>query len=165
MRRGWRIIGVSGAFLSCMGEKVNTYRPVEGRQWNVSVTQTVEAESPVAAPDSPSSSTPAPGSGNADYFGAPNGSGSVPNSPVPTEFPSNDGGKVRKGKRGSSSAGGLTKPSSQKGRRRPTSAGSAGGSVTSSRRGSSSDSSASSGALWQVDIGETSVWTIVGVGE
>ena len=157
--------GVSGAFLSCMGEKVNTYRPVEGRQWNSSITQNVEADSPTAAPDSPSASTPVTGNGPSDYFGGSNGSGSVPNSPIPADFPSNDGGKVRKGKRGSSSAGGLTKPASQKGRRRPTSAGSAGGSVTSSRRGSSSDSSASSGALWQVDIGETSVWTIVGVGE
>jgi len=36
--------------------------------------------------------------------------------------------------------------------------------VTSSRNGSSgaSDHPATSGALWQVDIGETSVWTIVG---
>ncbi|KIP08395.1 hypothetical protein PHLGIDRAFT_29566 [Phlebiopsis gigantea 11061_1 CR5-6] len=152
--------GVSGAFLSCMGEKVNTYRPVEGRQWNSSITQNVEAESPTAAPDSPSASTPVTGNGTSDYFGGSGGAGSVPNSPIPADFPSNDGGKVRKGKRGSSSAGGLTKPASQKGRRRPTSAG---GSVTSSRRGSSSDSSASSGALWQVDIGETSVWTIVGV--
>ncbi|KAI1790416.1 hypothetical protein LXA43DRAFT_1148875 [Ganoderma leucocontextum] len=50
-------------------------------------------------------------------------------------------------------------PVSQKGRRRPTSAGFAG---SGSRRGSGSDSGASSGALWQVDIGETSVWTIVG---
>jgi hypothetical protein len=26
-------LGSTGAFLSCMGEKVNTYRPVDGRQW------------------------------------------------------------------------------------------------------------------------------------
>ncbi|TFY67914.1 hypothetical protein EVJ58_g1334 [Rhodofomes roseus] len=113
--------GQSGAFLSCMGEKVNTYRPVEGRQWN----------SPQGAP---------------------------PTSPDATDFPTNDGGRVKKPKRGSSSTGGISKPASQKGRRRPTSAGSAG----SGRRGSASDSTASSGALWQVDIGETSVWTIVG---
>lgn len=155
--------GVSGAFLSCMGEKVNTYRPVEGRQWNANVTNTAEADSPIAAPGSPIAGTPTSANGHGDYFGGNGGSGSAPNSPIPTEFPSSDGGKVKKGKRGSSSAGGLSKPASQKGRRRPTSAGSASGSISSSRRGSSSDSSASSGALWQVDIGETSVWTIVGV--
>ncbi|THG98399.1 hypothetical protein EW026_g3771 [Hermanssonia centrifuga] len=155
--------GASGAFLSCMGEKVNTYRPVEGRQWN-SVTNTREVESPVIAPGSPTASTPTSSNGSADYFGGSgNSSSSVPTSPGPSDFPSNDGGKVKKGKRGSSSGGALSKPSSQKGRRRPTSAGSASGSTNSSRRGSSSDSSASSGALWQVDIGETSVWTIVGV--
>lgn len=64
-----------------------------------------------------------------------------------------------KKKRSTSSAGGINKPVG-KGRRRPSSAGS-----VSSRRGSASDSGASSGALWQVDIGETSVWTIVGTGK
>ena len=159
--------GVSGAFLSCMGEKVNTYRPVEGRQWNSPPASTAastgsrESDSPTAAPGSPTVSTPT-STGGADYFNGANGSGangSVPNSPDPSEFPSNDGGKVKKGKRGSSSGGALSKPASQKGRRRPTSSGSAG---SGGRRGSSSDASASSGALWQVDIGETSVWTIVG---
>lgn len=151
--------GVSGAFLSCMGEKVNTYRPVEGRQWN---TMARDGDSPVAAPGSPNPSTPTSSTGSADYF-ATGSTSSAPTSPDVTEFPSNDGGRVKKSKRGSSSSGGgsLTKPSSQKGRRRPNSAGSAG----SSRRGSSSDSSAASGALWQVDIGETSVWTIVGTGK
>ncbi|KAI0342157.1 LAG1-DNAbind-domain-containing protein [Trametopsis cervina] len=152
--------GLSGAFLSCMGEKVNTYRPVEGRQWNSSIIGTAEAESPIATPTSPTVSTPISAAGSADYFGGSSAS-SVPTSPDPSDFPSNDGGKVKKGKRGSSSGGGLTKPASQKGRRRPTSAGSATGSAG-SRRSSNSDSSASSGALWQVDIGETSVWTIVG---
>lgn len=151
--------GQSGAFLSCMGEKVNTYRPVEGRQWN-NPPQAAQSESPSAAPSSPVASTPANGGGNADYFG--NGNASTNGSPAP-DFPSNDGGKVKKGKRGSSSAGTLSKTTSQKGRRRPTSSSSAGtGSTGSGRRGSSSDSMASSGALWQVDIGETSVWTIVG---
>jgi len=73
---------------------------------------------------------------------------------------SNDGGRVRK-KRGSTSTGGMSAGITKnvpKGRRRPSSA----GSVTSTRRGSGSDSGVSSGALWQVDIGETSVWTIVG---
>ncbi|THH20915.1 hypothetical protein EUX98_g8497 [Antrodiella citrinella] len=161
--------GVSGAFLSCMGEKVNTYRPVEGRQWNNPPASTAassgsrESDSPTAAPGSPTVSTPT-SSGGADYFNGTNGAttganGSAPNSPDPSGFPSNDGGKVKKGKRGSSSGGALTKPASQKGRRRPTSSGSGG---SGGRRGSSSDASASSGALWQVDIGETSVWTIVG---
>lgn len=150
--------GQSGAFLSCMGEKVNTYRPVEGRQWNNPPAN--QSESPSAAPSSPVASTPANGAGGADYFA--NGTASNSGSPAP-DFPSNDGGKVKKGKRGSSSAGALSKTTSQKGRRRPTSSSSAGtGSTGSGRRGSSSDSMASSGALWQVDIGETSVWTIVG---
>ncbi|KAI0930485.1 hypothetical protein AcV5_007177 [Taiwanofungus camphoratus] len=152
--------GVSGAFLSCMGEKVNTFRPVDGRVWNAAAgppaAASRESDSPTATPGSPTASTPT-SSGSADYFGAGSMS-SAPTSPDPSDFPSNDGGRVKKGKRGSSSGGGIAKPSSQKGRRRPTSAGSAG----SGRRGSSSDSSASSGALWQVDIGETSVWTIVG---
>lgn len=149
--------GVSGAFLSCMGEKVNTYRPVEGRQWNTSVVAPRESDSPTNAPSSPVASTPTSTTASGDYF-APNGTNGTPGTPDTADFPTNDGGKVKKAKRGSSSGGGLTKPASQKGRRRPTSSGSAG----SSRRGSSSDSSASSGALWQVDIGETSVWTIVG---
>ncbi|KAJ7747287.1 jkappa-recombination signal binding protein [Mycena metata] len=146
--------GVSGAFLSCMGEKVNTYRPIDGRQWN-GVAQG-GSNSPTM-PGSPMSSTSGP-SGGAEYF---HPSGSAPTSPSASpDFLSNDGGRVRK-KRGSTSAGGLTggiaKPGA-KGRRRPSSA----GSVTSTRRGSGSDSGVASGALWQVDIGETSVWTIVG---
>ncbi|KAJ2926757.1 hypothetical protein H1R20_g10322, partial [Candolleomyces eurysporus] len=139
--------GISGAFLSCMGEKVNTYRPIEGRQWNANVVN--GSNSPVL-PGSPLS--PTNGSGSADYFG--NGE-SEPPSPSSGDFGSNDGGRVKK-KRSTSSAGNLGKPVG-KNRRRPSSAGS-----VSSRRGSGSDSGASSGALWQVDIGETSVWTIVG---
>ena len=154
--------GPTGAFLSCMGEKVNTYRPVDGRQWQSGVDGSRSPESP-ALPSSPIISTPASnGSGN-DYFGS--GPSSVarsePASPVPNpmEFPSSDGGRVKKPKRGSSSTGGLSKSgASSKTRRRPTSAGSAGS------RQTGSDSGASSGALWQVDIGETSVWTIVGTG-
>jgi hypothetical protein len=151
--------GPTGAFLSCMGEKVNTYRPVEGRQWQSGVDGSRSPDSPVV-PGSPIISTPASnGSGN-DYFGS--GPSSVarsePASPVPNpmEFPSSDGGRVKKPKRGSSSTGGLKSGASTKPRRRPTSAGSAGS------RQTGSDSGASSGALWQVDIGETSVWTIVG---
>ncbi|KAH9040121.1 LAG1-DNAbind-domain-containing protein [Lactarius pseudohatsudake] len=153
-------LGSTGAFLSCMGEKVNTYRPVDGRQWQNGVDGPRSPDSP-AVPSSPIISTPASnGSGN-DYFasGPSPAVRSEPTSPVPNpmEFPSNDGGRVKKGKRGSSSAGGLSKSSaSSKTRRRPASAGSSGS------RQTGSDSGASSGALWQVDIGETSVWTIVG---
>ncbi|PPQ68429.1 hypothetical protein CVT24_004850 [Panaeolus cyanescens] len=144
--------GQTGAFLSCMGEKVNTYRPIDGRQWNN--TQGTGSNSP-ALPGSPISPSSGP-SGNGEYFGTK--LESAPASPSATEFASNDGGRVRvnKPKRSTSSAGGIAKPVG-KGRRRPSSAGS-----VSSRRGSSSDAGASSGALWQVDIGETSVWTIVG---
>ena len=157
--------GVSGAFLSCQGEKVNTFRPLEGRQWR-NPPPTRESDSP-DVPGSPMATTPTSSSGTADYFGAGSGAGanggSVPTSPDPSEFPSNDGGRVKKSKRGSgSSNGSLSKPVSQKGRRRPTSAGSAG---SGSRRSSGGESGASSGALWQVDIGETSVWTIVGTGQ
>ncbi|KAF7792338.1 hypothetical protein EIP86_003374 [Pleurotus ostreatoroseus] len=171
--------GATGAFLSCMGEKVNTYRPVEGRQWNTAVAAAAaaaaaatagrDADSPTGAPGSPTVSTPTSTSGSADYFhGSGASASSVPTSPDPADFPSNDGGRVKKekGKRGSSSTGALgvggalAKGGSSKGRRRPTSAGSAG---SSGRRGAGSDAAASSGALWQVDIGETSVWTIVGV--
>ncbi|KAG2016140.1 jkappa-recombination signal binding protein [Coprinopsis cinerea AmutBmut pab1-1] len=146
--------GVSGAFLSCMGEKVNTYRPIEGRIWNTNVANNNGSSSPVL-PGSPMS--PTNGSASAEYFGQATGANeSEPASPSSAEFLSNDGGRVKK-KRSTSSAGGLSKAVGGKGRRRPSSAGS-----VSSRRGSGSDSGASSGALWQVDIGETSVWTIVG---
>ncbi|KAI9511176.1 jkappa-recombination signal binding protein [Russula earlei] len=127
--------GLTGAFLSCMGEKVNIYLRRSSR--------------PLLQMDRAT-----------DYFGS--GTSAIrsePASPVPNpmEFPSSDGGRVKKTKRGSSSTGGLSKSSaSPKPRRRPTSAGSAGS------RHTGSDSGASSGALWRVDIGETSVWTIVG---
>lgn len=149
--------GSTGAFLSCMGEKVNTYRPLEGRQW---INAHPESAVPNSIPGSPMVTTPASNSA-ADYFGAA-GSDSLPPSPDTAEFLSNDGGRVRKQKRSTSSGGGMPKATSgPKGRRRPASAGSA----SSGRRGSSHDSGASSGALWQVDIGETSVWTIVGTGK
>jgi recombining binding protein (suppressor of hairless) len=151
--------GVSGAFLSCMAEKVNTYRPVDGRQWTKSASR--GSDSP-AIPASPSASTPTSATASIDYFGT---DSSVPPSPDMESHPNtNDGGRVRKGKRSTNSAGGITKSAAAKGRnsKRPTSAGSAG-----SKRPSFLDSpagGASSGALWQVDIGETSVWTIVGTG-
>jgi len=146
--------GITGAFLSCMGEKVNTYRPIDGRVWNIS--QNNGSNSP-ALPSSPVSPATIP-SASSEYFPHGGKMDSAPESPSSAEFlPSNDGGRViKKPKRATSSAGGIAKPVA-KGRRRPSSAGS-----VSSRRGSTSDAGASSGALWQVDIGETSVWTIVG---
>lgn len=143
--------GVSGAFLSCMGEKVNTYRPIEGRQWNANMT--TNGSSSPGLPGSPLS--PTNGSAAGDYFGQGEESGSP--SPSSADFATNDGGRVKK-KRSTSSAGGLGKPVG-KGRRRQGSVGSVG-----ARRGTGSDGGACSGALWQVDIGETSVWTIVGTG-
>ncbi|KAJ7647147.1 jkappa-recombination signal binding protein [Roridomyces roridus] len=142
--------GTSGAFLSCMGEKVNTYRPIDGRQWNGAMNG---SNSPTM-PGSPMSAGPSGG----EYFHP--STGSAPTSPSASpDFLSNDGGRVRKPKRGTTSAGGgIAKNVPKGGRRRPSSA----GSVTSTRRGSGSDSGIASGALWQVDIGETSVWTIVG---
>ncbi|KAF7306055.1 J-kappa-recombination signal binding protein [Mycena chlorophos] len=147
--------GTSGAFLSCMGEKVNTYRPIDGRQWN----GVGNGSNSPSMPASPLSSGPASAAGS-EYFPHSATTGSAPTSPSASpDFLSNDGGRVKK-KRGSTSAGGISpiNKNGQKNRRRPSSA----GSVTSTRRGSSSDGGASSGALWQVDIGETSVWTIVG---
>jgi len=146
--------GVTGAFLSCMGEKVNTYRPVDGRLWNTN--QGTEPNSPTL-PGSPVSVA----AGSSDgYFPHSGKIDSAPASPSASDFPaSNDGGRVMKKKRSTSSAGGVAKPVA-KNRRRPSSAGS-----VSSRRGASSDGGSASGALWQVDIGETSVWTIVGTGQ
>ncbi|KAH8119101.1 LAG1-DNAbind-domain-containing protein [Phellopilus nigrolimitatus] len=156
--------GLTGAFLSCMGEKVNTYRPVDGRIWNApQASSSRGSNSPPAQPSSPVVGTPASlssNSGSPDYFSG-NGTASTtsaPASPTAYDFPSNDGGRVKRGKRSTSSTGGgVTKTHSAKGRRRQNSAGSTG-----SRHGSGGDQAAASGALWQVDIGETSVWTIVG---
>jgi recombining binding protein (suppressor of hairless) len=113
--------GQTGAFLSCMGEKVNTYRPVDGRLWQSGVDDLRSSDSRVV-PSSPIISTPGASNGSDnDYFGS---------------------GRNR----GSSSAGGSSKSgSSSKPGRRPT-------------------SGPFFGALWQVDIGTTSVWTIVGTG-
>jgi recombining binding protein (suppressor of hairless) len=153
--------GVTGAFLSCMGEKVNTYRPIEGRQWNTNNTSPLNGSpdpgSPIVSATASSSVTSL---NTNDYFGSTESAPGSPSSNPSPDFPSNDGGRVKK-KRSSSSAGGITKVAPIKGRRRNSAA----SSVGSGRRGSSSDPGASSGALWQVDIGETSVWTIVGTGQ
>lgn len=120
--------GMTGAYLSCMGEKVNTYRPIEGRQWNAGAISPV----PYGTERYPRSETSAPGS------------------PSASEFPSNDGGRVKK----KGAAGDAPK----KGRRRAGSAGSTG------RNNDAEGLSAANGATWQVDVGETSVWTVVGTG-
>ncbi|PAV18769.1 LAG1-DNAbind-domain-containing [Pyrrhoderma noxium] len=155
--------GLTGAFLSCMGEKVNTYRPVDGRIWNAPPIASSRGSSSPGQPSSPVIGTPASAgsNGTADYFVGPGPSSatSAPASPSSYDFPSNDGGRVKRGKRSTSSTGGgVTKTHSTKGRRRA----SAGSTTSSSRHGSNGEQVASSGALWQVDIGETSVWTIVG---
>ena len=85
-----------------MGEKVNTYRPIDGRQWNGTT-------SPL--PASPMATTNA-----TDYFGQ----DSAPGSPTGSEFASNDGGRVRK-KRSNSSAGTTSRNIGKGGRRRPSS--------------------------------------------
>ena len=152
--------GAFGAFLSCIAEKVNTYRPVEGKQWSPILTLPLPArgsDSP-AMPGSPVTSTPSPA--NTVH---PFGSLDVPLSSMETEG-TNDGGLVKKRKRATSSTGGASESSQMKGRtKRPHSAG-----PGSTKRPSAADSITHlgrSGALWQVDVGETSVWTIVGTGE
>ncbi|KZV74448.1 LAG1-DNAbind-domain-containing protein [Peniophora sp. CONT] len=147
--------GASGAFLSCMGEKVNTYRPAEGRVWTASANAAATSALGGGILDSPMESplVQTPGSlagGSGDYFGSPLGDTTDPAMDV-----TNNGGRVKTKKRSSSSAGGMSRgsASSKGGRRRPGSAGGSGG------RGGDQ---LSSGAMWQVDIGETSVWTIVG---
>jgi len=149
--------GASGAFLSCMGEKVNTYRPSEERQWNGLQHVSDESHSPSlpgspVVPHTPTSAGP----GMPDYFAAmassgPSSAASTPGLDYP---PSSDGGRVRRGKRGSiSSAPKVT----SKGRRRVNSASSG-----NSRNVAAADQTMTSGALWSVDIGETAVWTVVG---
>lgn len=137
------LTGQSGSFLSCMGEKVNTFRPLEARSW---------------APGSHlSPSSPLMQGGTVDYFGQDSG----PPSPTGSEYlpGTNDGGKVKKTTRSTSSAGNR---SSGKGRRRT--GGSASSNSNSRRNATSEYALGSSGAMWQVDIGESSVWTIVGTG-
>jgi recombining binding protein (suppressor of hairless) len=104
--------GPTGAFLSCMGEKVNTFRPIDGRQWNSSLN--AGSNSP-ALSGSPIVTTPVSASG-AEYFGA-SSVDSAPASPSPTstEFLSNDGGRVKKQKRSTSSGGVIPKSAGPKG--------------------------------------------------
>lgn len=156
--------GQTGSFLSCMGEKVNTYRPVEGRTWTTPGNS--PDSSPPGAPDSPLLSTPPPGSAggiNGDYFTRIGSDGGIPPSPPDSDYPpSSDGGRVKRGKRNSvSSTTGPIVKGTTKGRRRQNSQ----SSTSSGRISHSNENGASSGAVWQVDIGETSVWTIVGTGQ
>ncbi|KAF8608699.1 hypothetical protein BDV93DRAFT_518766 [Ceratobasidium sp. AG-I] len=141
--------GVSGPFLSCMGEKVNTYRPAEGRQWHgTSGSGSSPGSHSASLPDSPVMSPTMNGS---EYFAQAGGSSS--GATTPDYPPSNDGGRVRRQmhKRHSIS-GAFTKPIA-KNRRRINSLGTTGGRP---------EKELASGALWSVDTSETAVWTIVG---
>ena len=51
--------GLSGAFLSCQGEKVNTFRPLEGRQWR-NPPPSRESDSLDSRSDLPIAATPTP---------------------------------------------------------------------------------------------------------
>lgn len=154
--------GITGAFLSCMGDKVNTYRPSDSRTWNNSEMSS-RSQSP-AIPDSPAASS----SGSlTDYFS----SGSPVDSNLDKLVPSSDGGRVasrRGAKRANTTANGPVFKGTSKARRRVNSVGSNGsagdGPISSSTRFGLSDQAMSSGALWSLDIGESAVWTIVGTG-
>ncbi|KAG8961756.1 hypothetical protein FRC00_011339 [Tulasnella sp. 408] len=143
---------------SCMGERVNTYRPSEDRQWNGhhggdSSSGTPSPSLPGSPVQSPLSAGP---NGVPDYFAMGGGSGaSTPGMDYPG---SSDGGRVRPSRAQKRSSLNLpaTKGGSAKNRRRVNSA-----------SGSRDDeggkkSTASSGALWSVNIGETAIWTVVG---
>lgn len=145
--------GFSGAFLSCMGEKVNTYRPVDVRQWNGSGSSPERSVSgsPIAANSGITSKAGSPD----PYFPPPHMQGIGQDS---FDF-SNDGGRTRR------------KRSSASGPSTPTGSVKNGGAGRNGRRRMDSVSSISSrtsgdlsvsGALWSIDIGETAVWTIVG---
>lgn len=142
--------GRTGPFLACLGERVNTHAPDEARSWSM--------PPPVGPQSSPASHTP-----------------SLPGSPItastPTSVnaessddfpPSSDGGRVRRARRSSRDSG--RAPNTAKNRRRQNSTGSnRGGSGNESGGGrDGASSSYSSGALWGIDVGETSIWTIVG---
>lgn len=140
--------GLSSPFLACVGEKVNTHHPEETRTWNSPVQASPGSQSP-SLPGSPIVSTPTSATSAAgEHF---NGSGD-------DAFPSADGGRVRR-KRNSTSREGRA-PTATKGRRPRQS------STGSNRGGSGGEGpqtgTQASGALWSIDVGETSIWTIVG---
>lgn len=141
--------GVSGPFLSCMGEKVNTYRPVEGRQWHG---QTASGSSPGShSPSLPDSPVMSPSTSSSEYLYTGSSSGAT----TPDYPPSNDGGRVRRMHKRHSISGSFTTKPIPKNRRRMNSMG------NSSNNGRP-EKELASGALWSVDTSETAVWTIVG---
>lgn len=152
--------GTSGSFLSCMGERVNTYRPSEDRQWNGH--HGGDSSSGTPSPSLPGSPIQSPISAGAngvpDYFG---GMGGGSNASTPgMDYPgSSDGGRVRPSRTQKRSS--LNMPASKggagKNRRRVNSA-----SGSRDEEGGGKKSTASSGALWSVNIGETAIWTVVG---
>ncbi|KAG8904009.1 hypothetical protein FRB99_002389 [Tulasnella sp. 403] len=145
--------GTSGSFLSCMGERVNTYRPSEDRQWNG---QQTDSSGSTHSPSLPGSPIASPTSTGTDYFSQ-MGASSSASTPGMDYPPSSDGGRVRPSrqqKRGSLSS--APPKVTSKGRRRVNSASSGG------RNNPAADQAMTSGALWSVDIGETAVWTVVG---
>jgi recombining binding protein suppressor of hairless len=156
--------GSTGAFLSCMGDKVNTYRPPDGRTWNYSEVSS-RSQSP-AIPDSPGASS---NGSVTDYFSnsSPLDGSSMDGHGLP---PSSDGGRVhsrRGAKRSNTTSSGPVPKTTSKARRRVNSVGSngsGGGYASSSTRYGLTDQSMASGALWSIDIGESAVWTIVGTG-
>ena len=141
--------GVSGPFLSCMGEKVNTYRPVEGRQWHG---QTSSASPVSHSPSLPDSPVMSPSTSSSEYLYTGSSSGAT----TPDYPPSNDGGRVRRMHKRHSISGSFTTKPIPKNRRRMNSTGS--GASGNGRP----EKELASGALWSVDTSETAVWTIVG---
>lgn len=145
--------GVSSSFLACMGEKVNTHHPEEPRAWNSPLHSSPASHSP-SLPGSPVISTPTSAtSANGEYF-----NGTVGMSPSDHDFPSSDGGRVRR-KRNSTSREGRAPTATKARKARQSSTGS-------NRGGSGGEGpqtgTQASGALWSIDVGETSIWTIVG---
>ncbi|KAG8918887.1 hypothetical protein FRC01_001595 [Tulasnella sp. 417] len=151
--------GTSGSFLSCMGERVNTYRPSEDRQWNGH--HGGDSSSGTPSPSLPGSPIQSPISAGAngvpDYFGA-MGGGSGASTPGMDYPGSSDGGRVRPSRAQKRSSLNLpaSKGGSAKNRRRVNSASGA------RDEEGGKKSTASSGALWSVNIGETAIWTVVG---
>lgn len=206
--------GLSGAFLSCMGEKVNTYRPVDVRQWNGNPMMMMAAAAASANPSGASSMVPSPEGSNSGspllsskqvspdpspYFPPPhsvtmqgsqssppggfiNGLGSAQPSPSidgsfdfsssAMEASNSTAGRGVRRKRGSLSAANppssLNTKTTARGRKRVDSVSSMASSRSASAVGTpgvgafSDAGNAVSGALWSIDVGETSVWTIVG---
>jgi recombining binding protein (suppressor of hairless) len=163
--------GPTNAFLSCIVDKVNTYKPSSGRTWNHAETYSRSQSPAYPPPDSPGASS----TGSlTDYFSS--GGSPVDSSGLDylssSQVPSSDGGRVgssrRTAKRTNTNSSAPIVKTTSKARKRVNSIGSdASGSeyVSPSTRFGLSDQSMSSGALWSIDIGESAVWTIVGTGK